>query len=389
MKLRGRCLMGIKTMIVAVFTILLFMVAACQGPESSSTEPTSTEPTSSEATSSESQSSCDRACLENYVDQYMDAMLVNDPKDALFAKDCRFTENGVRLPLGDEGLWASMAGRGSYKFYVPDIETQQIGFFGTAREEPQVAGTEPKPLAIALRLKIEKGLIAEAEQIVVRPESNLLNPDQVPSRPSAAESIEKMGEELGNPHSIFTEIIPEGERPTREEMIETANYYFSGIQKNDGQGYYPFTDDCDRYENGMRATNVPLAPGQEMPDPKTATVYSSHWGCKEQFESGLIYFVTRIRDRRFVAVDRERGIVFSFCFFDHSAGESRHFTTPDGREVVAGPAEPWTWQIAELFKIEKGNIRRIEAILQRCPYGMNSGWSTYEDGLSDKIQIIR
>ena len=48
-----------------------------------------------------------------------------------------------------------------------------------------------------------------------------------------------------------------------------------------------------------RSTNVPLAPGQEMPDPLKETVYSAHWGCNEQFESGLIYFVSRIRDRRF------------------------------------------------------------------------------------------
>jgi hypothetical protein len=47
------------------------------------------------------------------------------------------------------------------------------------------------------------------------------------------------------------------------------------------------------------------------------------------------------------------------------------------------------WQIAELFKIEKGNIRRIEAVFHRCPYGTNSVWSTYEQGISDQIQSIR
>jgi hypothetical protein len=165
--------------------------------------------------------------------------------------------------------------------------------------------------------------------------------------------------------------------------------YFSGMQLNDGKGVYPFTDDCDRFENGTQATNVPLKPGTKRPDPRTESVYSGAWGCKEQFESGLIHFVTRIRDRRFVAVDRERGIVFSFCFFDHAAGKSRYFKSPDGRDIIAGPTEPWTWQIAELFKIEKGKIRRIEAVLQRCPYGMNSGWSTYEQGMSDQIQIIK
>ena len=194
---------------------------------------------------------------------------------------------------------------------------------------------------------------------------------------------------MGAPHAIYTEVIPEAERPSREEMIKTANYYFSGMQKNDGKGFYPFTDDCDRYENGGRATNVPLKPGEKRPDPKKELVYSGAWSCKEQFESGLIHFVTRIRDRRFVAVDRERGIVYSFCFFDHAAGKTRYFKSPDGRDVVAGPTEPWTWQIAELFKVEKGKIRRIEAVLQRCPYGMNAGWSTYEQGMSDEIQIIK
>ena len=126
-----------------------------------------------------------------------------------------------------------------------------------------------------------------------------------------------------------------------------------------------------------------------MPDPLKLTVYSNAWGCKKQFESGLMHFVSRIRDRRFVAVDRERGIVFTFNFFDHGAGKTRYFNTPDGRDVVVGPTEPWTWQQAELFKIEKGKIRRIEAVLQRCPYGMNSGWSTYEQGMSEQIQSIQ
>ena len=326
---------------------------------------------------------CGRVCLEGYVDRYMDAMLKHEVSKALFAENVRFTENGVRLPFGNEGLWASMVGKGTYKFYVPDIETQQVAFIGTAREESMAPG-EGNPVVIALRLKIVNKLITEAEQLVIRPESNLLDPSR--KRPqSAAESIEKMGA----PHAVFTEAIPETERASRDQLIKTANYYFSGLQRNDGKGFYPFTDDCDRYENGSRATNVPLKPGETTPDPLKLTVYSSAWGCKKQFESGLMHFVSRIRDRRFVAVDRERGIVFTFNFFDHGAGKTRYFKTPDGRDVVAGPTEPWTWQQAELFKIEKGKIRRIEAVLQRSPYGMNSGWSTFEHGLSEEIQSIR
>jgi len=305
---------------------------------------------------------CDRAYLENYINRYMEAMLNNDPGLDLFARECKFTENGVRLPLGGEGLWVDMSGIGTYKFYVPDIETQQVAFIGTAKEGE--AGTL---VAVAVRLKILNDRITEAEQLVIRPEANPMGGGQGGmSFPPTGESVEK----LGKPNEVYFEVIPEDKRSSREEMIKTANYYFTGMQKNDGKGYYPFADDCHRIENGLPSTNVPVPEGQERPDPKTSTMYSASWGCKEQFESGLLNFVSRIRDRRFVAVDRERGIVFAFGFFDH------HNIN-------------WTWQLAELFKVENGLIRRIEAVFHRCPFGMNSGWSTYEQGISDRMQIVR
>jgi hypothetical protein len=323
---------------------------------------------------------CDRACLENYIDRYMDAMLAHDPSPKLFAKDVKFTENGVRLPFGNEGLWFDMAGKGTYKFYIPDIETQQIAFIGTVKEggsapraktaatelaaklaasgsgakpsaKPSAKPAEPTTVALALRLKIVNNLITEIEQLVIRPETSLTGGGSGGSGGSASAfpptgvSVEK----LGAPRKIFSEVIPEADRAPREELIKTANYYFTGLARNDGKGLYPFTDDCERLENGMVATRE----------------------CKKQFESGALFnIVTRIRDRRFVAVDRERGIVFAFGFFDH--------------EQIN-----WTWQIAELFRIEKGKIRLIEAVFQRCPYGMNAGWSTYEKGISEGIQSIK
>jgi hypothetical protein len=309
-------------------------------------------------------SSCDRKCLEGYIDRYMDAMNDNNPSLDLFSRDCKFTENGVRLPLGSEGLWVTMSAKGNYKFYVPDIETQQVAFLGTAYEGGGNANGEDQPVGLAIRLKIVNKLITEAEQIVVRPASDTMG---LTGGATVGDLVEKMGA----PHKIFTEPIPVKERASREDLIITANYYFSGLQKNDhGKGYYPFTDDCHRIENGVAATNVPVPEGQTRPDPKTATVYSTNWGCKEQFEAGKMGFITRVRDRRFVAVDQERGIAFAFAFFDHDAIN-------------------WTWQLAELFRIEKGQIRRIEAIFHRCPYGMNAGWSTYEQGISDSIQSVR
>ena len=304
------------------------------------------------------QATCNRDCLEGYVNRYLDAMQAHKVSDDLFAREIKFTENGVRLPLGHEGLWFRMSGKGTYKFYVPDIETQQVAFIGTVREGGKTT-TDGTLVALALRLKIVNDHITEVEQLAIRPDVPLGGAAPAPSRfPPTGEAVEKMGA----PNPIFKEVIPEAKRPSREELIKTANYYFAGLQRNDGKGYYPFTDDCDRFENGIQTTNIPRT------DPKTGQTIKV--GCKKQFEEGLKGIVSRVRDRRFVAVDRERGIVFAFGFFDH--------------EQIN-----WTWQLAELFKIENGQIRRIEAVFHRAPYGIPSGWSTYEQGMSEEPQIIR
>jgi len=308
---------------------------------------------------------CDRACLDAYVDRYLDAMIAHDPKKAPFARDVRFTENGQRLELGD-GLWNTMTGKGAYRLFVTDVEAQQVAFLGSIQE----MGTGA---VIGLRLRIRNNQITEAEHFVQR-------------SPNSASGFERIGYK-------WTSMLPPAERMSREELVRVADSYFTGMASNDGKGEYLFADDCNRIENGANSTNqLPplLDNGQRAPraDPKTATMYSGQWSCMEQFKSGLIHFVTRIRDRRYVAVDVERGLVFSFAFFDHSAGDTRNYETPDGRKVTAGPQQPWTWQLVELFQIEKSKIHQIEAIMERSPYGMNSGWSNWEDGLSQRARDV-
>jgi len=314
--------------------------------------------------------SCDRECLNGFVDQYLDALVKHDPKLVPLTKNVKFTENGQRLDPGD-GLWRSMESKGTYRLFVTDTQTGEVAFLGTINEQGRKAG-EKVGVVIALRLKVVNRQIPEVETLVVRNER-------------FAQNFEK----IGTPNHLFQEAVPPAERMSREDLIKISNMYFTGMQQNDGKGVYPFTDDCNRIENGSQATNVPPADGKPAPDPKTATNYSGAWSCKQQFESGLLHFVTRIRDRRFVALDPERGMVFSFIFFDHSAGNTRTFQTPDGRTVTAGPNQPWTWELAELFKVEKGKIHQIEAVMDRSPYGMNSGWSNWEDGMSSRARDIR
>ncbi|MBZ5575082.1 MAG: nuclear transport factor 2 family protein [Acidobacteriia bacterium] len=322
------------------------------------------------ASSAVAEGNCDRACLEGFVDRYLDAMVAHNPKAVPLAPNVRFTENGQRLVIPD-ALWNSMESKGSYRLFVSDPETGQVAFIGTIKEQGRAPG-QGVAGAIALRLKVVDQRITEAEQLVVRTERT-------------AQNLEK----LGKPNPLFLEDIPPAERMSRADLIKTANLYFSGMEKNDGKGVYPFTDDCNRIENGSQTTNAPAPPGQARPDPKTSTNYSAQWSCKEQFESGLLHFVWRIRDRRFVAVDPERGLVFAFGFFDHALGKDRTFQTPEGRTVTGGPSQPWTWEIAEMFKVEKGKLRQIEAILDRAPYGMISGWSNWEDGMSSRARDVK
>jgi hypothetical protein len=275
------------------------------------------------------------------MDHYLIAMRDQDASNAMFEPSLKFTENGVQLYFGREGLWYGMSGIGNYKLYVPDVETRQVAFLGTVRENGRGAG-EGELVAVAIRLKLnDGGRISEIEHLAVRPDSvNSSRNDWAPT----GEAVEAMG----SPHPVFLESIPEAERMSRDELIVAGDYYFEGLQRNDGQGYYPFTADCERYENGNFSTG----------------------DCKKNFEEDVRGIVSRIRDRRFVAVDRERGIAFAFGFFDHYNIN-------------------WTWQLAELFKIENGQIRRVEAIFHRAPYGMNSGWSSFEQGMSEEIQNIR
>jgi hypothetical protein len=311
---------------------------------------------------------CDRACLEGFVDRYFDALLAHDPSRVPLAAGVRYTEDGQQLAIGD-GLWRTMHAKGHYRLFVTDPRAGQVAFFGTIEEDNRdpAKGTE---VLMALRLRVRDGKITEIEELMAR--------DEKPALAMDGKTVDP----------IYLATVPPAERVSRAQLIGTADKYFTGMQKNDGKGDYPFADDCNRLENGMQTTNAPTPAGQTRPDPKTSSNYSGQWSCMEQFKSGLLHFVSRIRDRRYVAVDEERGIVFAFTFFDHQGGDTRHFTTPDGRQVVAGPVQPWTWEIAELFKVQGGQIHRIQAVLQRSPFGMNSGWSTWQQGMSDQARDV-
>lgn len=303
---------------------------------------------------------CDRTCLEGFLDTYIDALIARDPSGLPVSSTYKFTENGQRLQIGD-GLWNTVTGRGNYRLPVADVAAGQVAMLGTIDEADTAT-------VFVLRLKIVEREITEIETLVIR-------------NKEAAENLNK----IGAPRPIFSSAVPERKRLSRGELARTANMYFSGIELNDGKGDYPLADSCARLENGVVTAGDPImiyGPDHEAPSPGDRPRY----GCREQFELGLFYYVTRIRDRRFTILDPERGIAFAFAFFDNAGGDYRFGTLADGREVESGPSIPWTWQIAEIWKIEDGLIGPVESVLHPVPYGMGSGWSTWEESMSSRAR---
>jgi len=296
---------------------------------------------------------CDRACLEGVVNDYLSALAARDPSKVAFADNVKFTENTAKLKVG-EGFWQTANGIGTFKLYFAEPEAGEVGFIGTMREWDN-------PVIFCLRLKVDSGKISEVEDFVVRDAG-------------AGKSLEAR-----TPNPLFSEPVPAAERASREELVKTANMYFTGLQNNDGKGVYPFTSDCNRVENGMQTTNNT---GPYEKDPSAGNWVMS-LGCEAQFKTGFFKIVTQIRERRFVIVDRERGLVFAFGFFDH-AGTVKSIRLTNGELVPATLRHPFTWEIGELFKIEKGKIRQVQAALTQEPYGIHSGWGTEAPHAAEK-----
>src|SRR5271170_6493113 len=137
---------------------------------------------------------CDRACLEGLVNQYLDALVAHNPFGLPLARKVKFSENDVVLDLGD-GVWNTVTGVGTYKLYVADPQSGQVGFFGTMREN----GT---PIALAARLKIENRKITEIETVINRGGGG------GPPRGGGAAPLgpAELLEAMGKPDGAFTEI---------------------------------------------------------------------------------------------------------------------------------------------------------------------------------------
>ena len=267
---------------------------------------------------------CDRACLEGFVNQYLDALLAHNVFGLPLAPKVKFSENDQLLALGD-GMWNVTTGIGSYKIYVADPQSGQVGFIGTVREND-------RPVTLALRLKIENRKISEIETVV--------HSAAEATPPTGAAAMEAMG-----PDPVFSETIPRLQRVSREALVKAANSYFEALEKSD-PAMSSFDPQCNRLENGVRAA------------------------CGEQIATKTLSYIQTVYPRRFPVVDEERQLVFGFFTYQipgdilsvESPGHGTH-------KFSAAQTAPSFADVPAVFRIKSGKIRRIESLMVSVPYG--------------------
>src|SRR5882724_1598433 len=292
---------------------------------------------------------CDhsRECLAGVMSAYLQALTKHDPASLPTTRNVKYTENGVRLTLGD-GLWQTAAAMPTYRLDVIDEEAGAAGMIGRISENGNNNW-------YGVRLKVEPdGKVSQIETLLNRSTGGGGGPP----------GVNKQNTE---PHPLMAQVIPENKRLSRAELARIGNTYFTGLDTEDSSKGIPFSPDCQRRENGTITSNNPEAANGSMV-----------WlDCKSQFDTGFSVIVTDIRERRFEVVDRTKGLAFGWGYFDHNGTVAKFTNTPDPSkiaDVAQTFRQPITFYIAEVFKVVDGNIRQIEAVLTTVPYEMESGW---------------
>ena len=289
-------------------------------------------------------SACDRTCLYGFMDQYLKALVAHDPAHLPLASNARFTENTNTMKLGD-GLWRTINSLGSYTLYAADPQQGNVVYYGTAKENGQLA-------LFAVRLKVHDGKLTEIENFVIR----------------KASGIHGTFETLTQPDPVWAQPLAPAERVSRAAMIHAANQYFNGIEQGNGD-IVPFDDDCIRIENGRQTAPSSAAASGAMAGRPPMTA-------RQQFNSKAFAYITEVTQRRFLVVDEEHGVVFGTFMFAHPG----NVPAPDWAATGLPPnpqslsAYPNTTEIIEAFKIRNGKLYRIFAYVSLLPYRQSPGW---------------
>jgi len=296
-------------------------------------------------------SDCDRACLQGLAEQYLSALLAHDPGKVPLARNVRYSENSVPLPIPD-GFWKNATGVKAYRLYIADPDWGTIGFYARMLENGS-------PVIVSTRLRVYERQITEIEAIVT---SERWRQDPA----GAAPAPDYLGD---RPRAEFTQVVPAAQRRSREELMKIVNTYFTGIENNAGEKPPLFSSHCQRVENGRPTSNVPVAPGKEPG--------GINMSCAADLAMGYHRNDNRIRSRRVMAVDVEHQVVMTSVYFDHeNDAPIRSYTLKDGKTVTLTETSPSTLQAHETFSIDKEGVSQVEAVFTSVTYGTRPYFDT-------------
>lgn len=273
---------------------------------------------------------CDRDCLVDAMNLYLDAMVVTRTVEGLpLAPGALVKENGQPVVRGS-GVFAT-ARAIPYRHIFADARSGEVGVHAVAEEGGRFA-------VFSVRLKLEAGSITEVDTIVAREgQASLFAP-----------------EAMTVPDPLYEQSLEPHQRVSREQMIAAANGYYEGIVNAD-PSRVPAAPGCWRVENGVQTQRIP------------ALVRSGH--CNLGHDA--FGYIKPIRERRYPLVDEARGLVWALVVMDIAASPA---VLDAAGNVQRAAREPRSILVRELFKISAGKIRRMDVVMRDLPFGATSGW---------------
>ena len=268
-------------------------------------------------------SACNRECLQDFMTQYLDALVAQKPGDVPVSDDMRYTENTVDIQLG-EGIWKSALKMTPYRLDIMDPLWGVVGTH-TVLEEGE------NTILLLVRLKVADRKITEIETQVTR-----IEPGGMFSKPT----------ELKAPREAMTMVPSKDELNSREEMIKIALTYPEGLKLGSFvKADTPFSKDAYRIENGYITAGEGCMMQPACLDLKTQPIPT------------LFEITSRV-----AAVDEELGIVWVRMDFGKNS-------------MGFGPeADKQSLIVWEYFKVYDGMIHAVEAFMLPMPRETPSGW---------------
>ncbi len=298
------------------------------------------------------QTDCDRSCLGDALDRYLEAVAAQDPGRAPLAYGIRQTENAINVVPG-QGVWRSVTGLGEVQRRYFDPVTGQAGYFGTVMEGEEIA-------IVTVRVRVEGREITEAEWYIAREnDPGMSGPRQPGQAPANLHNPEYLGQ---NPPP--QRVVPAAERVDRAALSRIVDSYFDAITSHDGSIALVHRG-CGRVENGHPAPGgdflPPAQPRGNQPLPPGPPLQPGE-GSRDCVAGLQNFNLSMVTARRTPLIDEEAQMVLATGVFIRRPG------SPTPRNVAS-----W-W-----FVIDEGRIRTTYTAMFYPPPGLAvPNWPPYD-----------